>query len=145
MIAAQAVRVALPRGRSHAPRARTIHARARSAGRVSPRREARGRSSRSPAASWDLRVFSATIAAIVLAFALALAYVGDTTALSLSSYTVQKLESARDELRRQNALLEVQSARLDAPARIAADAARLGMVHASYVPVISARPLTAKR
>jgi hypothetical protein len=42
-------------------------------------------------------------------------------------------------------LLEIQGARLDSPARIAADAQRLGMVHARYVPVIPAQSLTAKR
>ena len=97
------------------------------------------------AASWDLRVFGLAIAAIVFAFGLAVLYVSGTTALSVAGYDVQKLAAQRDELRRQSSLLEVQSARLDSPARIAADAQRLGMVHARYVPVIPAQPLTAKR
>lgn len=97
------------------------------------------------AASWDLRIFAAAIAAIVFCFALALVYVSQTTALSVAGYDVQKLAAQRDELRRQNSLLEVQGARLDSPARIAADASRLGMVHARFVPVIPAQPLTAKR
>jgi hypothetical protein len=97
------------------------------------------------AASWDLRIFGSAIAAIVFCFALALLYVGQTTALSVAGYDVQKLAAQRDELRRQNSLLEVQGARLDSPARIAADAQRLGMVHARYVPVIPAQPLIAKR
>jgi cell division protein FtsL len=96
-------------------------------------------------ASWDLRIFGLAIAAIVFAFALALLYVSQTTALSVAGYDVQKLAAQRDELRRQNSLLEVQSARLDSPARIAADAQRLGMVHARYVPVIQAQTLIAKR
>ena len=97
------------------------------------------------AASWDLRIFGLAIAAIVFAFALALLYVSQTTALSVAGYEVQKLAAERDELRRQSSLLEVQSARLDSPARIAADAQRLGMVHARYVPTIPAQPLIAKR
>jgi cell division protein FtsL len=96
-------------------------------------------------ASWDLRIFGIAIAGIVVAFCLALLYVSQTTALSVAGYDVQKLAAQRDELRRQNALLEVQIARLDSPARIAADAQRLGMVHARYVPVIPAQPLIAKR
>jgi cell division protein FtsL len=97
------------------------------------------------AASWDLRIFGLAIAAIVFCFALALLYVSQTTALSVAGYDVQKLAAQRDEVRRQNSLLEVQGARLDSPARIAADAQRLGMVHARYVPMIPAQPLIAKR
>ena len=96
-------------------------------------------------ASWDLRVFGAAIAAIVFCFALALVYVSQTTALSVAGYEVQKLAAQRDEVRRQNSLLEVQGARLDSPARIAGDAQRLGMIHARYVPVIPAQTLIAKR
>jgi hypothetical protein len=51
----------------------------------------------------------------------------------------------RDELRRQNALLEVESARLDSPARIEAEARRLGLVRAAAVPVVQAEPIAAKR
>ena len=57
----------------------------------------------------------------------------------------KRIQFTRDELRRQNSLLEVQSARLDSPARIAADASRLGMVHARFIPVLPAQSLTAKR
>jgi len=97
------------------------------------------------AASWDLRIFGSAIATIVFCFALALVYVSQTTALSVAGYDVQKLAAQRDEVRRQNSLLEVQSARLDSPARIASAAQRLGMVRARYVPVIPAQPLIAKR
>lgn len=114
-------------------RARAIATPARSARRVAR------------AASWDLRVFALAIGAIIFCFAIALVYVSQTTALSVAGYDVQKLAAQRDELRRQNSLLEVQSTRLDSPARIAADASRLGMVHARYVPVITAPPLSAKR
>ncbi len=131
MIASQAVRLASPSPR-RVP-SRTAHA--QKARRIPRRVEA----------SWDLHIFAIAIAAIVLCFALALVYVSQTTALSVAGYDVQKLAAQRDELRRQNSLLEVQSARLDSPARIAADASRLGMVHARFVPVIPAQPLTAKR
>ena len=135
MIATQAVRLvsASPRG----------GAAARRRPQVTPRRDAARRAF--SAASWDLRIFGSAIAAIVLCFGLALVYVSQTTALSVSGYDVQKLAAQRDELRRQNSLLEVQGARLDSPARIAADAQRLGMVRARYVPVIPAQPLIAKR
>ncbi|MEP7003127.1 MAG: hypothetical protein ABI888_01175 [Chloroflexota bacterium] len=145
MIASQAVRLASPSPRRatvravHAQKARRTGSRARVA---SPARNAR-RAVR--AASWDLRIFALAIAAIVFCFALALVYVSQTTALSVAGYDAQKLAAQRDELRRQNSLLEVQSARLDSPARIAADATRLGMVHARFVPVIPAQPLIAKR
>jgi len=155
VIASQAVRLvsASPRSRaSHTRRAPRVLAGPKAAVRVSHR----GRSGEVPlrreasprafaTASWDLRVFGSAIAAIVFCFALALVYVSQTTALSVAGYDGQKLGAQRDELRRQNSLLEVQSARLDSPARIAADAQRLGMVHARYVPVIPARPLIAKR
>ena len=146
MIASQAVRLASPSPRRaaarvpHAQRARrtTSHARAISSPARTAQRVVR-------AASWDLRIFGLAIAAIAFCFALALVYVSQTTALSVAGYEAQKLAAQRDELRRQNSLLEVQSARLDSPARIAADATRLGMVHARFVPVISPQPLTAKR
>lgn len=152
MIASQAVRLvsASPRrGTSAAGAAR----RSRRAGSgIRPRRGTRSRAVavRAPiaavrAASWDVRVFGAAIAAIVFCFALALVYVSQTTALSVAGYDVQKLAAQRDELRRQNSLLEIQSTRLDSPARIAAGARRLGMVQARYVPVIPAQPLIAKR
>ena len=133
MIASQAVRLASPSPRRAPARQRTPSTPARSAQRVVR------------SASWDLRIFAFAIAAIVFCFALALIYVSQTTALSVAGYDAQKLAAQRDELRRQNSLLEVQSARLDSPARIAADASRLGMVHARFVPVIPAQPLTAKR
>ena len=146
MIASQAVRLASPSAarrpsRSHATR--VGHRRARTA---SPR-PGRAAVSRGAvqASSWDLRIFALAFGTIVLAFALALLYVSETTALSAASYDVQRLQATRDELRRQNSLIEVQGARLDAPARITTAAARLGMVRTSYVPLIAAEPLAAKR
>ena len=142
MIASQAVRListSLEGGPSAAGKAR----RSRRAGsNVRVRRDAPWAF---PTASWDLRIFGSAIAAIVLCFVLAVVYVSQTTALSVAGYDVQKLAAQRDELRRQNSLLEVQSARLDSPARIEAAAQRLGMLRARYVPVIPAQPLIAKR
>ena len=143
MIASQAVRLvsASPEwGTSAAGKARRSR---RAVPAVPARRDAVRRAV--TASSWDLRIFGAAIAAIVFCFALALVYVSQTTALSVAGYDVQKLAAQRDELRRQNSLLEVQSARLDSPARIATDAQRLGMVRARYVPVISPQTLIAKR
>ena len=148
MIASQAVRLlsASPRNRtvraSHAAPARHRAQKTRSRTTILGRTHA---VARVRAASWDIRIFGAAIAAIVFCFALALVYVSQTTALSVAGYDVQKLSAQRDELRRQNSLLEVQSARLDSPARIATDAQRLGMVRARYVPVIPAQTLIAKR
>jgi len=146
VIASQAVRLASPSPRRASTRATHAHRTPRDRSRVrviaAPTRSAQ-RVVRS--ASWDLRIFALAMGAIVFCFALALVYVSQTTALSVAGYDAQKLAAQRDELRRQNSLLEVQSARLDSPARIAADASRLGMVHARFVPVIPAQLLTAKR
>jgi cell division protein FtsL len=143
VIASQAVRLvsASPEWGSATPGKARRRRRAVSA--VPLRREAARRTR--TAASWDLRIFGGAIAAIVFCFVIAVVYVSQTTAPSVAGYDVQKLAAQRDELRRQNSLLEVQSARLDSPARIAADAQRLGMVRARYVPVIPAQPLIAKR
>ena len=143
MIASQAVRLvstSLERGSAAPGKARR---RRHAVSAVPLRREAARRAVR--AASWDLRIFGSAIGAIIFCFALAVLYVSQTTALSVAGYDAQKLAAQRDELRRQNSLLEVLSARLDSPARIGADAQRLGMVRARYVPVIPAQPLIAKR
>lgn len=92
-----------------------------------------------------MRTFVATSAAIASLFVVAMLYLALTTAVATRGYEAQRLEQARDELRRQNALLEVENARLDAPARIEAEAARLGLVRAAKVPVVQLEPITAKR
>ncbi|HLZ47136.1 MAG TPA: hypothetical protein VKR80_00625 [Candidatus Limnocylindria bacterium] len=140
MIAAQAV--PLKWGTSAAGKARRSFDRGTSAAGKARRSRSAGSTG---ASSWDLRIFGLAIAAIAFSFALAVVYVSQSTALSVAGYDVQKLAAQRDELRRQISLLDVQSARLDSPARIAADAQRLGMVHARYVPLIPAQPLIAKR
>ena len=64
-----------------------------------------------------------------------------SNACGISSAAYREMEKLEDQVN----LLEVQSARLDSPARIAADAQRLGMLRARYVPVIPAQPPIAKR
>jgi hypothetical protein len=78
-------------------------------------------------------------------FLLTVLYLSQATAVATRGYEAQRLEQQRDELRRQNALLEVESARLDSPARIEAEARRLGLVRAAAVPVVQAEPIAAKR
>lgn len=78
-------------------------------------------------------------------FTLALLYLSQITSLSAGDYEVQRLQAERDELRRQNSLLEVQLARLDSPARIETLAARLGLVRVSNVQLLFPEPLQAKR
>ena len=74
-----------------------------------------------------------------------LLYLAQATAVSAAGYEVQRLAAQRDELRRQNALLEVESARLDSPARIEADASRLGLVRAAAIRVVAPEAVAAHR
>ena len=148
MIATQAVRlVSASPSRTRSRPARPSHAqRVRATAHARPARSLQAHARKAVrTASWDLRIFGAAIAAIVFCFAIALVYVSQTTALSVAGYDVQKLAAQRDELRRQNSLLEIQDTRLESPARIAADAKRLGMVLSRYVPMVGAQPLIAKR
>lgn len=128
MIAAQAVRAA-PVRRPFPTRPRT-HA--------VPRR---------PAAdtTWEVRTFAVVAAALCAVFVLVVLYLVQTTTVATRGYETQRLERVRDELRRQNALLEVESARLDSPARIETAARGLGLVRAAAVPVVQAEPIAAKR
>lgn len=96
-------------------------------------------------ATWEMRSFLGASAAIVLAFVLALAYLAGSTGVATAGYEAQRLQATRDELRRQNALLELELARLDSPARIEAEAKRLGLVRVPFIPVIHAEPLTARK
>lgn len=148
MIASQAIRSApsrpLPARRgAHAVRRRPVATVRSTAATASTQRRGAAAASRPSPASWDLRLFGAAAAAIVVGFALAVLYLSQATAVSATGYEAQRLTATRDELRRQSALLEVQIAKLDSPARITAEATRLGMTRASYVPVIAAAPLRA--
>ncbi len=117
-------------GTNHSARSRTVARHARSAVR---------------ATTWELRSFVSAAAAIAVAFVLALAYLGGSTGVASVGYEAQRLASQRDELRRQNTLLELELARLDSPARIEAEAKRLGLVRVAYIPVVPADPLAAHR
>ncbi|HEY9325735.1 MAG TPA: septum formation initiator family protein [Candidatus Limnocylindria bacterium] len=92
-----------------------------------------------------MRTFVVVSAAICAVFLLTVLYLSQATSVATRGYEAQRLEQQRDELRRQNALLEVESARLDSPARIEAEARRLGLVRAAAVPVVQAEPIAARR
>ena len=95
--------------------------------------------------TWEIRTFAATTAVIAAVFVLAMLYLAQTTTVSTLGYEAQRLEQTRDELRRQNALLEVENARLDSPTRIQSEATKLGLVRAASIPVVQLEPITAKR
>ncbi|MFN2519606.1 MAG: septum formation initiator family protein [Candidatus Limnocylindria bacterium] len=129
----QVLRAPRPRTPVRPPRvAATFRASARSGRRV-------------PHGTWELRSFAGAAAAILVFFLVALVYVSATTTLSATGYESQRLEQQRDELRRQNALLEVEVARLDSPTRVVAEAKRLGLVHPAQVTVVSPESLSIKR
>ena len=95
--------------------------------------------------TWEVRTFAVVAVAICAVFLLVVLYLSQATAVATRGYETQRLERVRDELRRQNALLEVESARLDSPARIEAEARRLGLLRAALVQVVQAEPIAAKR
>jgi cell division protein FtsL len=95
--------------------------------------------------TWEVRTFVFVSTAICAVFLLVVLYLSQATAVATSGYETQRLGALRDELRRQNALLEVESARLDSPARIEAEAKRLGLVRAAAVPVVQLEPIAAER
>lgn len=130
MTLAQAVRAA--------PVRRPFQARPRHGHAVPQRRHTAG-------TTWEVRTFVVVAAAICAVFLLVVLYLSQATAVATRGYETQRLERVRDELRRQNALLEVESARLDSPARIEAEARRLGLVRAASIPVVQAEPIAAKR
>ena len=117
---------------------RPLPARPRHGHAVPRRRHATG-------TTWEVRTFVVVAAAICTVFLLVVLYLSQATAVATGGYETQRLERVRDELRRQNALLEVESARLDSPARIEAEARRLGLVRAASIPVVQVEPIAAKR
>lgn len=138
--------LALPwvRAGARAPHRRHVATARRHAG---PRRSHRPTRSavRRSNATWEIRSFGAASAAILVAFVLALVYLGSSTGVASLGYEAQRLQAQRDELRRQNALLDVELATLASPARIEAAAERLGLVRLAFVPVVPADPLAARR
>jgi cell division protein FtsL len=95
--------------------------------------------------TWEIRTFIVVSAVIAFVFVLAMLYLAQATTVSTRGYELQRLEQIRDELRRQNALLEVENARLDAPARIETEAQRLGLARVRSIPVVQLEPITAKQ
>ena len=95
--------------------------------------------------TWETRTFGVTALAIAAGFLLAVVYLGQITGVSANDYEMQRLAAQRVELQRQSALLDVQLAKLEAPARIEAQAARLGLLRLSHVPVMSAQELAARK
>jgi hypothetical protein len=96
-------------------------------------------------ASWEIRSFLLASGVIVACFLLVLLYLAQATAVSAASYEAQRLSAQRDEVRRQNALLVIESARLDSPARVEADAQRLGLVRAATIRVVASEAVAAAR
>jgi hypothetical protein len=95
-------------------------------------------------ASWEVRSFVLVSGAVMVGFLIVLLYLAQATAVSAAGYEVQRLAAQRDELRRQNALLEIETARLDSPARIETDAARLGLVRAATIRIVPSDTVAAK-
>jgi len=130
---AQAVRAPHVRRVQRRPLRQAVHRRA-----ADPRTALRS-------ASWEVRSFLLVSGVIVAGFLLVLLYLAQATAVSAAGYEAQRLLAQRDEIRRQNALLEIESARLDSPARIEAAAQRIGLVRAATIRVVPAVEIAAKR
>jgi len=132
---AQAVRAPQARRAQHRPQRQAVpHHRARS------RHAARIRG-----ASWELRSFLVASGVIVAGFLRVLLYPAQATAVSAAGYEAQRLAAQRDELRRQNALLVIESARLDSPGRVETEAQRLGLVRAATIRVVGPEAVAAAR
>ena len=135
MTFAQAVRAPQARRVQHRPHRQAV-----------PKRRAGSRqTTRVRGASWEIRSFLLASSVIVSCFLLVLLYLAQATAVSAASYEAQRLAAQRDELRRQNALLVIESARLDSPARVEAEAQRLGLVRAATIRVVPAETVAAAR
>ena len=138
MTSTQAVRAPRRRRAETRPR-RQAHRASHSTSRPHAAGAARGGS------SWEVRSFVGVSVAIGAAFALVLLYLSLATAVSAAGYEAQRLAAERAELRRQNALLEIESARLASPARIETAAAALGLRRAAKVTVVPAEAFAAVR
>ncbi|OLC58520.1 MAG: hypothetical protein AUH85_00655 [Chloroflexi bacterium 13_1_40CM_4_68_4] len=86
------------------------------------------------------RLFVLSAGVLATAFLTALLYLRFATSIAASGYDLHDLEARRDELVRQNQLLQLQIDRLDAPSRIEAEAQRLGLVKASRTLFLTAGP-----
>ena len=131
MIASQAVRAA--------PVRRAVRPRPRHTARASRVERHANRN-----VTWEIRTFVAVSAAIGFVFLVAMLYLSQATTVSTRGYEAQRLAEQRDELVRQNALLEVENARLDSPARIETEATKLGLVRVATMPVVVLDPISAR-
>ena len=86
------------------------------------------------------RLFVLSAGMLATAFLLALLYLRFATSIAAGGYERHALEARRDELRRENALLDLQLRRLDAPARIEAEAQRLGLQKAARTLYLTTGP-----
>ena len=136
MTFAQAVRAPQARRVQHRPHRQAV-----------PHRRAASRqaATRVRGASWEIRSYFLVSGVIVSCFLLVLLYLAQATAVSAAGYEAQRLAAQRDELRRQNALLIIESARLDSPARVETEAQRLGLVRAATIGVVVPEAVAATR
>ncbi len=88
------------------------------------------------------RLFALGAAVLGAAFLTALLYLRFATSIAATGYDMHALDARREELRRENQLLELQLQRLDAPARVEAAAQRLGLVKAARTLYLNSGPLT---
>jgi hypothetical protein len=91
------------------------------------------------------RLFALCAGVLGAAFLVALLYLRSATSIAAGGYDLQALESRRDELRRENQLLELRAHRLDSPARIEAAAQQLGLRKAARTLLLTAGPTVTRR
>jgi len=128
-----------------APQARRVQHRPHRQAVPHHRGASRQAATRVRGASWEIRSFLLASGVIVSCFLLVLLYLAQATAVSAAGYEAQRLAAQRDELRRQNALLVIESARLDSPARVETEAQRLGLVRAATIGVVVPEAVAATR
>ena len=125
--------------RSQATRRYNAGAAAAKRGRTVPSRH-RGAARRRVSFDAGARLFVLSAGVLATAFLMALLYLRFATSIAASDYDPHDLEARRDELVRQNELLQLQIDRLEAPSRIEAEAQRLGLVKASRTLFLTAGP-----
>ena len=128
-----------------APQARRVEHRPQRQAVPHHRTASRQAATRVGTTSWEIRSFVLASGVIVSCFLLVLLYLAQATAVSAAGYEAQRLAAQRDELRRQNALLAIESARLDSPARVETEAQRLGLVRAATIRVVVTEAAAATR
>lgn len=91
------------------------------------------------------RIFVLSAGVLAAAFLTALLYLRFATSIAAGGYDLHALEGQRNELVRQNQLLQLRIDRLDAPARIEAEAQRIGLVKAAHTLFLVAGPSVTMR